>query len=154
MRTSRLPMAFFDRNPAGRIITRFSSDYNSIFRIFGGPLAEFIGLIFDLTAMTILISVASLWLLPIWILQGLLNYVVYRLHLARLGLVAFGAGGFKARLDIGDGRFQLIDRNRHVLGQRRHSSYPFTERGGTPTGTSRRGSSRIISSRTRQGQRP
>jgi ABC-type multidrug transport system fused ATPase/permease subunit len=83
-RTSRLPMAFFDRNPAGRIITRFSSDYNSVFRIFGGPLAEFIGLMFDLTAMTLLISVASLWLLPIWILQGLLNYLVYRLHISRL----------------------------------------------------------------------
>jgi ABC-type multidrug transport system fused ATPase/permease subunit len=83
-RTSRLPMTFFDRNPAGRIITRFSSDYNSVFRIFGGPLAEFISLIFDLTAMTLLIGLASLWLLPIWLLQGVLNYLVYRWHLGRL----------------------------------------------------------------------
>lgn len=84
LRTSRLPMSFFDQNPAGRIMTRFSSDYNNVFRIFGGPLAEFIGLIFDIFAMSILISVASPWFLPFWILQALLNFAVYRLFLKSL----------------------------------------------------------------------
>jgi len=78
LRTSRLPMSFFDQNPAGRVMTRFASDYNSIFRIFGGPLAEFIGLIFDLLVMSVLITVASPWFLPFWLLQAVLNFAVYR----------------------------------------------------------------------------
>ncbi|RYZ63869.1 MAG: ABC transporter ATP-binding protein, partial [Proteobacteria bacterium] len=84
MRTSRFPISFFDRTPAGRIMTRFSSDYNNVFRIFGGPLAEFATLIFDLTAMTILIAMANPWLFLIWILQGAMSYAVYRAFLPRL----------------------------------------------------------------------
>ncbi len=84
VRTSRLPMSFFDQNPAGRVMTRFSSDYNNVFRIFGGPLAEFIGLIFDMLAMTILITIASPWFLLFWFLQAGLNFGVYRFFLPSL----------------------------------------------------------------------
>ncbi|HTL12586.1 MAG TPA: ABC transporter transmembrane domain-containing protein, partial [Bdellovibrionota bacterium] len=84
LRTSRLPLIFFDRNPAGRVMTRFSSDYNNIFRVFGGPLAEFVMLVFDLIAMTVLLALASPWFLPFWALLAILNYGVYRWRLPSL----------------------------------------------------------------------
>jgi ABC-type multidrug transport system fused ATPase/permease subunit len=80
LRTSRYPMRFFDLTPAGRIITRFSSDYGNVFRFFGGPLAEFLSIIIDLTIMIGLITLAN----PIYLgfvgLIIILNYTVYRLN--------------------------------------------------------------------------
>ncbi len=84
LRTSRLPMPFFDANPAGRIMTRFTSDYNNVFRMSGGPLGEMLTLLFDLVVMTLLLAIASPWFLPLWIFQGVLNYGVYRWNLGAL----------------------------------------------------------------------
>lgn len=78
LRTSRLTMRFFDTTPAGRIMTRFSSDYGNVFRVFGGPLAEFFAIIFDLLAISVLICFSSPILIPIFLLVGFLNYQIYR----------------------------------------------------------------------------
>lgn len=77
-RTSRFPLSFFDKTPAGRIMTRFSSDYGNVFRIFGGPLAEFISILFDLAIMILLVGIASPFFLFFVVLIITLNYWTYR----------------------------------------------------------------------------
>lgn len=84
LRTSRFPMLFFDRTPVGRVVTRFSSDYGSIFRLFGGPLAEFFAIVFDLLAMMILISIASPFYLPLVLIMALANYALWKFNQNRL----------------------------------------------------------------------
>lgn len=77
-RTSRFPMQFFDQNPVGRIVTRFSSDYGNVFRLFGGPLAEFLSIVFDLFWMIILTSMAGIQFLPLILAMGFIQYLVYK----------------------------------------------------------------------------
>lgn len=84
LRTSRQPIQFFDQNPVGRIVTRFSSDYGNVFRLFGGPLAEFFAIIFDLISMLVLVCVASPFYIPIIVAIGLINYTIYRMNRERL----------------------------------------------------------------------
>lgn len=84
LRTSRFPMSFFDQTPTGRIITRFSSDYGNVFRLFGGPLAEFLAIIFDLISMLILITIASPYYLTSVSFVVFLNWFVFRLNRDRL----------------------------------------------------------------------
>jgi ABC-type multidrug transport system fused ATPase/permease subunit len=80
VRVSRYPVRFFDRTPVGRIVTRFSSDYGNMFRMFGGPLSEFFGIIFDLAASLVLLFTAH-WLgLSFYFLLLVLNLGVYLLN--------------------------------------------------------------------------
>ncbi len=73
-------MSFFDSTPTGRIMTRFSSDYGNVFRLFGGPLAEFISIITDLIVMVFLITIASPLYLMLVLGVGVINFFIYKLN--------------------------------------------------------------------------
>ncbi len=70
-RVSRLPISFFESQPVGKITTRFSSDYGNVFRLFGGPLAEFLSILFDLISIIlIMIFIHPLFLMTIIVASG------------------------------------------------------------------------------------
>lgn len=78
-RVSRFPMHFFDKTPVGQISTRFSSDYGNVFRLFGGPLAEFLSIFFDLISIVIIISFVH----PIFLLSLLVAGLGFQFILKR-----------------------------------------------------------------------
>ncbi|MCM2354238.1 MAG: ABC transporter ATP-binding protein/permease [Pseudobdellovibrio sp.] len=83
-RVSRYPLSYFDHTPVGKITTRFSSDYGNIFRLFGGPLAEFLSIIFDLTGISLLIMLTHPYFVINLALAGVGFYVILKRNQLRL----------------------------------------------------------------------
>ncbi|MBC7743357.1 MAG: ABC transporter ATP-binding protein [Bdellovibrionaceae bacterium] len=87
-RVSRFPISFFESQPVGKITTRFSSDYGNMFRLFGGPLAEFLSIFFDLVSIVILMVFVHLSFIftilgSTWLYFILLKRNQHRLRSAR-----------------------------------------------------------------------
>jgi ABC-type multidrug transport system fused ATPase/permease subunit len=76
-RVSRYPMQFFDTTPVGQVSTRFSSDYGNVFRLFGGPLAEFLSIFFDLVSIIIVITFVH----PIFLISIVFSGFLFRIIL-------------------------------------------------------------------------
>ncbi|MEK6628715.1 MAG: ABC transporter ATP-binding protein [Bdellovibrionota bacterium] len=81
-RVSRFPISFFESQPVGKITTRFSSDYGNAFRLFGGPLAEFLSILFDLISIMVLL----VFIHPYFLLTfGCASFVYYLLLVRNQG---------------------------------------------------------------------
>ncbi|AGH95164.1 ABC transporter ATP-binding protein [Pseudobdellovibrio exovorus] len=78
-RVSRFPISFFESQPVGKITTRFSSDYGNVFRLFGGPLAEFLSILFDLVSIIILMVLVH----PYFLVTALSSAVIYYFILSK-----------------------------------------------------------------------
>lgn len=83
-RVSRYPLSYFDHTPVGKITTRFSSDYGNVFRLFGGPLAEFMSIIFDLIGISLLIALTHPFFIINLALAGVGFYVILKRNQLRL----------------------------------------------------------------------
>lgn len=83
-RVSRFPMAYFDQTPVGKITTRFSSDYGNVFRLFGGPLAEFLSILFDLISIIIIMSLTNTYFLLSLSLAGFGFYFILKFNQKKL----------------------------------------------------------------------
>lgn len=77
IRVSRFPMSFFDRTPVGRALTRFSSDFESVLRMTGGPMGEFISLTFDAALSLFFIALTGPVGVMAAIAVGLLYFALY-----------------------------------------------------------------------------
>ena len=71
LRVSRFPITFFDRTPVGRALTRFSSDFESVLRMTGGPMGEFLSLSFDAALSLIFIALTGMWGIPAALVVGI-----------------------------------------------------------------------------------
>ncbi|NBO39482.1 ABC transporter ATP-binding protein [bacterium] len=77
VRVSRFPMNFFDRTPVGRALTRFSSDFESVLRMTGGPMGEFISLSFDALLSLLFMAFTGVFGLPSALLVGAIYVAIY-----------------------------------------------------------------------------
>lgn len=75
-RVSRFPISFFENQPVGKITTRFSSDYGNVFRLFGGPLAEFLSILFDLISIVILMVLIHPYFLVTIVVSSSVYYIL------------------------------------------------------------------------------
>lgn len=77
VRVSRFPMTFFDRTPVGRALTRFSSDFESVLRMTGGPMGEFISLSFDAVLCLLFMAATGTLGLPAALIVGGVYATIY-----------------------------------------------------------------------------
>lgn len=83
-RVSRFPISFFENQPVGKITTRFSSDYGNVFRLFGGPLAEFLAILFDLISIVVLLVLIHPYFLVSIIFSTGVYYILLVKHQGKL----------------------------------------------------------------------
>ncbi|NER25253.1 MAG: ABC transporter ATP-binding protein [Symploca sp. SIO1C2] len=79
-RVSRAPAAFFDKNPVGRVFSRFSTDFSQLTTSMGLHLSNITGNFVEMLLMLIFAGLTSLWFLPLFLTAGILSAVTYNMN--------------------------------------------------------------------------
>ena len=78
----RSPMKFFDTNPIGRILNRFTSDMDTMDQMIPFELADFSWCLFECTSVIILISVTTPAFIGVIIPLMILYYFIQKIYIA------------------------------------------------------------------------
>lgn len=73
---TRATMYFFNTNPSGRILNRFSKDTGNIDAVLPGALLDCIWFLFDIVAVMIVVAIVNFWLLIPTLVLVVLMYVL------------------------------------------------------------------------------
>ncbi|KAJ6637208.1 putative multidrug resistance-associated protein lethal [Pseudolycoriella hygida] len=79
---TRATMYFYNNNPSGRILNRFSRDINSVDTILPPALIECFAIFLEFAAITVIVAIANYWLLLPTFVMSILFYILRFVYMA------------------------------------------------------------------------
>jgi ATP-binding cassette, subfamily B, multidrug efflux pump len=121
-RLLRLPVAFFDRHPSGRLVTRLTSDVENVGELFGagvvaalGDLVTLGGIVAVMLWLDVSLSLVAFAVLPLLLLTGLLFRRYMRQSMRQVRARLAGLNGFVAERLAGMTEVRLFGQERRTL---------------------------------------
>jgi ATP-binding cassette, subfamily B, multidrug efflux pump len=121
-RLLRLPVAFFDRHPSGRLVTRLTSDVENVGELFGagviaalGDIVTLIGIVAVMLWLDVSLSLVAFAVLPLLLLTGLLFRRYMRQSMRQVRARLAGLNGFVAERLAGMTEVRLFGQERRTL---------------------------------------
>uniref|UniRef100_A0A336M188 CSON010264 protein n=1 Tax=Culicoides sonorensis TaxID=179676 RepID=A0A336M188_CULSO len=79
---TRATMYFFNTNPSGRILNRFSKDTGNIDAVLPGALLDCVWFLFDMIAVVVVVSIVNYWLLIPTLVLSVIMYYIRKLYVS------------------------------------------------------------------------
>lgn len=77
---TRATMYFFNTNPSGRILNRFSKDTGNIDAVLPGALLDCIWFLFEMAAVMIVVAIVNYWLLIPTLILAVLMFLIRNVY--------------------------------------------------------------------------
>ena len=117
----RLPVAFFDRHPSGRLVTRLTSDVENVGELFGagvvaalGDLVTLVGIVAVMLWLDVTLSLVAFAVLPLLLLTGMLFRRYMRQAMRQVRARLAGLNGFVAERLAGMTEVRLFGQERRT----------------------------------------